>query len=313
MNNPCRERRPNRRQALARFANGFGMLGLAALLADEAKADATRPPDPRRPAGRPAADVPGAGEAGDLPVHVGRAVARRHVRPQAAAGAATTASRCRSRSPTWSGRRTGNLLQSPFKFAKHGQAGIEVSELLPNLAKRVDDLCVIRSMVADNINHNGACLQMNTGEQAFSRPSLGSWLTYGLGQREPRPARLRRHQPEPAGAGRAALVVELPAGRLPGDADLRPQGPDRQPQEPDLRPRPPAAASSTPCTQLNELHREGREDDSRLDARIESFELAFRMQAEAPEAFDVEPRVEGDAQTSTGSTTRPPRSSARSA
>src|ERR1700712_505357 len=77
--------------------------------------------------------------------------------------------------------KTGNLLQSPWKFSKHGQCGTEVSELFPNVAKCVDDLCVVRSMVADNINHNGACLQMNTGEQTFSRPSLGSWLTYGLG------------------------------------------------------------------------------------------------------------------------------------
>src|SRR5206468_2861706 len=77
--------------------------------------------------------------------------------------------------------KTGNLLPSPFKFARHGQAGTEVSELFPQVARHVDDLCVVRSMVADNINHNGACLQMNTGEQAFSRPSLGSWLLYGLG------------------------------------------------------------------------------------------------------------------------------------
>src|ERR1700712_2470864 len=77
--------------------------------------------------------------------------------------------------------KTGNLLQSPWKFSKHGQCGTEVSDLFPNVARCVDDLCIIRSMVADNINHNGACLQMNTGEQAFSRPSLGSWLLYGLG------------------------------------------------------------------------------------------------------------------------------------
>src|SRR5207244_10971332 len=62
-----------------------------------------------------------------------------------------------------------------------GTSGTEVSELFPQLATCVDDLCVIRSVVADNINHNGACLQMNTGEQAFSRPCMGSWLLYGLG------------------------------------------------------------------------------------------------------------------------------------
>ena len=75
----------------------------------------------------------------------------------------------------------GNVQRSPFQFARHGESGIDVSELFPHVASRVDDLCVIRSMVADNINHNGACLQMNTGEQTFSRPSMGSWLLYGLG------------------------------------------------------------------------------------------------------------------------------------
>src|SRR5207248_1398493 len=77
--------------------------------------------------------------------------------------------------------KTGNLLPSPWTFARHGQSGIEVSELLPHIAGHADDLCVVRSMVADNINHSGAALQMNTGEQAFSRPSMGSWLVYGLG------------------------------------------------------------------------------------------------------------------------------------
>src|SRR4051794_18818644 len=72
-------------------------------------------------------------------------------------------------------------MASPWKFSKHGQSGIEVSELMPRVASRIDDLCVIRSMLADNINHSGAALQMCTGEQAFSRPSMGSWLTYGLG------------------------------------------------------------------------------------------------------------------------------------
>src|SRR5207247_7555563 len=77
--------------------------------------------------------------------------------------------------------KTGNLLASPYKFKKHGTSGTEVSELFPQLATCVDDLCVIRSVVADNINHNGACLQMNTGEQAFPRPCMGAWLLYGLG------------------------------------------------------------------------------------------------------------------------------------
>ncbi len=67
--------------------------------------------------------------------------------------------------------KTGNLLASPWKFNKHGQSGVEVSELLPKTAGCIDDICVIRSMYADNINHTGAALQMCTGEQAFSRPA----------------------------------------------------------------------------------------------------------------------------------------------
>src|SRR5258708_8251511 len=77
--------------------------------------------------------------------------------------------------------KTGNLLASPWKFSRQGQSGIEVSELLPRLSTCIDDICVVRSMLADNINHTGAALQMHTGEQAFSRPSMGSWLVYGLG------------------------------------------------------------------------------------------------------------------------------------
>ena len=87
----------------------------------------------------------------------------------------------RLRCPSWCGRRRAICLLRHGSSQKHGQCGTEVSELLPHMASVVDELCVVRSMVADNINHNGACLQMNTGEQAFSRPSLGSWLLYGLG------------------------------------------------------------------------------------------------------------------------------------
>ena len=94
--------------------------------------------------------------------------------------AATTASRCRSRSRS-SNAQDRQPAGLAVEIPKHGQSGIEVSELLPRLASCIDDICVIRSMVADNINHTGAALQMCTGEQAFSRPSMGSWLVYGLG------------------------------------------------------------------------------------------------------------------------------------
>src|SRR5437016_8487588 len=78
-------------------------------------------------------------------------------------------------------RTVGNLFPSPFKFAKHGQAGIDVSELFPNIAEKIDDICVIRSMHTDIPNHEPGLLMMNSGNTQPTRPSLGSWLTYGLG------------------------------------------------------------------------------------------------------------------------------------
>jgi len=182
--------------------------------------------------------------------------------------------------------KTDNILQSPFKFRKHGQAGIEVSDLFPRVATCIDDICVIRSMVADNINHNGACLQMNTGEQAFSRPSLGSWLLYGLGsENQDLPGFVVISPSQPAQGAPLWSSSFLPAayqGTLVADlknpiANLKNAQFSTQQQREQL----------DVLKQLNELHRQTRQEDSQLSARIESFELAFRMQREAPEAFNV--------------------------
>ena len=78
-------------------------------------------------------------------------------------------------------RKTGALFASPFRFRKYGQSGLEVSELFPHVAQHADELCVIRSMYADVPNHEPSLLLMNTGEARLVRPSMGSWLTYGLG------------------------------------------------------------------------------------------------------------------------------------
>lgn len=183
--------------------------------------------------------------------------------------------------------KTGNLLASPWKFSRHGQSGTDVSELLPQLSRHVDDICVVRSMLADNINHTGAALQMCTGEQAFSRPSMGSWLTYGLGtENENLPgfvvvspaavfqgAQLWASSFLPA-AYQGTLIRDLksPIANLKdplGDGKLQRQKLDA-------------------LLQINELHRQSRQGLTDLDARIASFELAFRMQREAPEAFDLE-------------------------
>jgi hypothetical protein len=271
---------PNRRQALKTFANGFGLLGLAGLLAEEARAqEAANPMAVRTPLFPARAKRVIFLFMSGGPSHVDTfdpkpRLARDNGKPLPFA------------MPHLERTRTGNLLQSPFKFRKHGASGIDVSDLFPNLARCVDDLCIIRSMVADNINHNGACLQMNTGEQTFSRPSMGSWVTYGLGsENQDLPGFLVISPSQPAQGAPLWSSSFLPAayqGTLIADlkdpiANLKSPGCPigRRREQLDVLKR------------LNELHRARREDDSRLAARIESFELAFRMQVRAPEAFAV--------------------------
>jgi hypothetical protein len=187
--------------------------------------------------------------------------------------------------------KTGNLLASPWTFAKHGESGTEVSELLPGLASRIDDVCVIRSMVADNINHSGAALQMCTGEQAFSRPSMGSWLTYGLGTENQNLPGFVVVCPAPVFQGAqlwaSSFLPSAYQGTIVRDlknpiANLIPMGGglDRQRRKLDALKR------------INEIHRQERELNSQLEARISSFELAYQMQSAAPEAFDISMETE---------------------
>jgi len=278
------ERVLTRRDFLRKTGAGFGYLGLASLLAEDA-ARSARADDARDvPTFRAPHFTPRAKRVIFLfmsggPSHVDLFDPKPRL-------AADNGKPLPFEKPKLERTRTGNLLGSPWKFARHGASGIEVGELLPRLAGCVDDLCVIRSMVADNINHNGACLQMNTGEQAFSRPSLGSWLTYGLGSENlDLPGFVVISPSQPAQGAplwsssflpatyQGTLVTDLqkPIANL-GNARF---SSDEQRQQLDV------------LAQLNKLHAAQRDEDSRLAARIESFELAFRMQAKAPEAFDT--------------------------
>jgi len=274
----------DRRRALRRFANGFGMIGLAGLLADSSRGDQATP----------AAADPMAPRPPMFPARAKRVIflfmagGPSHVdtfdpKPRLAEDDGKPLP---FKMPHLERTRTGSLLRSPFQFARHGQSGIDVSELLPKIAERVDDICVIRSMVADNINHNGACLQMNTGEQTFSRPSLGSWLTYGLGsENRDLPGFVVISPSQPAQGAPLWSSSFLPAayqGTLISDLK-RPIADLDNPTFARARQRDQLDA----LARLNRLHRSGREDDSGLDARINSFELAFRMQLRAPEAFDI--------------------------
>ncbi len=188
-------------------------------------------------------------------------------------------------------RLSGAALGSSFKFTRHGQSGIEISELFPHVARHADKLCVVRSMFNDVPNHESALMMMNTGSLTLPRPSVGSWTLYGLGT---------ENQSLPG------FVVMCPGGLpvaqsanwrsafLPGIyqgthidtketqadrliANLRNEAilPGQQREQLGY------------IQQLNELHRKQHPSHPQLEARIQSLELAFRMQTEATNAFDV--------------------------
>lgn len=188
-------------------------------------------------------------------------------------------------------RPTGAAFPSPFRFRKHGESGIEISELFPNVARSADDLCVIRSMHANVPNHEPSLLLMNCGEARLVRPSLGSWLTYGLGT---------ENQNLPAfvamcpGGYPIQESQNWQSGFLPGVY----QGTYIDTKHKDINRliqniRNNQTTSGDQVRQLNLLralndrHLRQRDGDPQLESRIQSFELAFRMQTEASEAFDV--------------------------
>ena len=183
----------------------------------------------------------------------------------------------------------GTLLASPFKFAKYGQSGVEVSELYPNLATCVDDMAIVRSMYADSFAHGSAMIQMNTGSLFQGKPCLGSWACYGLGtENRDLPGFVVLLDPRggPIGgppnwsAGYMPAVFQGTQFRTTGDPilNLSPRGPFTRAEQ---------RAQLDFLAKLNEPHRAARPFSSELAARIESYELAFRMQAEAPEAVDI--------------------------
>lgn len=187
-------------------------------------------------------------------------------------------------------RKTGAALPSPFRFRKYGQSGIEVSEIFHRTAQHIDDIAVIRSMYAQVPNHEPSLMLMNCGDSVQPRPSVGAWILYGLGVENQNLPGFIAMCP----SGYPIKDAEnWQSGFLPGAY----QGTFVDPQHRELERlieniRSPHAPRDAQRRQLdllqrwNARHRESRVDD-RLDARIESFELAFRMQQEAAEAFDL--------------------------
>jgi hypothetical protein len=271
---PC-----SRREWLAQGGCGFGLLALADLLAAQ---DAERTANPyavRSPHFAPKAKrviflyMPGGPSHVDL-FDPKPELTRRNGQPLPIPR------------PRLERTRTGNMLASPWQFSQHGQSGTAVSQLLPNVARCVDDLCVIRSLHADNINHSGAALQMCTGDQAFSRPAMGSWVVYGLGTENQNLPGFVVICPAPVFQGAQLWSSSFLHSAYQGTLVRDLNNPIANLQNPTANPTDQRAHLDA-LLQLNEMHRRERIIDSPLEARIASFELAFRMQREAPEAFDL--------------------------
>ena len=189
-------------------------------------------------------------------------------------------------------RETGAAYRSPFKFKKYGQSGIEVSELFSHVGEMIDDVCVVRSMHADVPNHEPSLMLMNCGHAQFVRPSVGSWVTYGLGSENQNLPGFISMCP---GGYPIKGAENWQAGFLPGAyqatyidskhreierliANIRNasgMGREEQRRQLDL------------LQMLNGRHQKARQEDPELEARVQSFELAYRMQMEASDAFDI--------------------------
>src|SRR5580765_6671453 len=168
------------------------------------------------------------------------------------------------------------LKRPQWTFHKHGQSGTEVSTLFPHVARCVDDLCVIRSMHGDHSNHYNATLGMHTGSFNFARPSIGSWVSYGLGTPNRNlPSFMVIAPASPYAGGQVWASDFLPGSHqgtlvVPGDEPMR-----------NIKPRVPASRQQrelAALAEINERHAADRADDPALATRIRSFETAFGMQ-----------------------------------
>jgi Protein of unknown function (DUF1501) len=278
-----------RREFLGKAGLGFGALALSAMMADEARADAPEI-DPLQPlAPRPGHLPPRAKSCIFLFMEGGPS----HIdlfdpKPELKKRAGEPLPPSFGKVFTAMGVGGNNLLASKRTFAQHGQSGTWVSDWYPQIAEVVDEIALVRSCWADGVNHVGSVCQMNTGSILAGRPSLGAWVTYGLGtENQDLPAFVVMNDAgEPLGGPRNWGNAWLPATF---------QGtPFRKDGTPILHLTPPGGVTEGQqkaklelIADLDRLHAASRSDDTRLAARIASYELAYRMQARAPEAVDL--------------------------
>ncbi len=187
-------------------------------------------------------------------------------------------------------RKTGNLLASPFQFKRYGKSGIEVSEIFPKLGECIDDICVIRSMYTDRPNHEPSLFMMNTGDKLPGRPSMGSWLQYGLGtENQNLPGFIVLCPGTPIVGPQLWSSTFLPAvyqGTFVPNNEIEPEKLIQHIRNKDLKPAEQRRQLDL-IAKLDRLQLQHTGPDPQLEATIESAEIAFRMQAEAPDVFDV--------------------------
>ena len=205
---------------------------------------------------------------------------------------------------------TPNCRPSPFRFQQHGESGTWFSELMPNLSRHADDLCIVRSVYCDQIEHSGAIRQMTTGDGVLPRPSVGAWSLYGLGSENdslPGFVSISR-QSNLAGKvihGSSFLPAAFEGTSIP---DVKkPIANLAMPVAREIQ-----ATRLAAIRRLAEVYRRRREDDSRLDARLAAYELAFRMQTRAPKRLTCPGKV-GRPRICTGSVRRTPTNTVGSA
>ncbi len=187
-------------------------------------------------------------------------------------------------------KRAGGFMSSPFKFAAHGESGVVMSELFPNLAKHADDLCVVRSMHTDQPNHEPGLLIMQSGHPQPTRPSMGSWLSYGLGsENENLPSFVAISPGLPVVGPQLWSSAFLPGQHQGIEVDTNDTAVDKliaNIRHPRLD-RKAQRRQLDLLQKLNAAHLEKRPGESSLETHIRSLELAFQMQSVASEAFDI--------------------------
>lgn len=278
----------SRRALLRQAACGFGTLGLTGLLSDMAGAQTANPLAPK-----PAHFAAKAKRVIFLFMHGGpSSIDTFDPKPRLIKDDGKPLPF--KRPLTFAEGQVGGLMKSPWAFKRYGESGIEVSDLFPNVGSCIDGICVVRSVVGDSVAHGGASLQLHTGSNTFTRPSMGSWILYGLGSENQNLPGFITIKPSLAHGGAknwsSAFLPAAYQGTAIGNAGIRAKdliepienlvnkelSPEMQRYEMDM------------LQKLNRRHALSREFDPELEGRIQAFELAFRMQSMAPEALEIE-------------------------